>query len=372
MPKVENADFDTNLFGFKVGRIEIDENEPKAISSGVVLEGLLRSAYAGGIQLIYLFCPPVSKKSDDFDKNLPVPVLLSSPASKTSEKHIPGIRVDIKTTFTIPINKIDRNKMVISAFLSANGVQIVRLSKSETPVVSPALRELAIASGEWSRFKVDMNVPRAVFETMFECWIKNSVNFSISDEVFVATDVKTGEEIGFISLKLKGTTVHVGLLAVSKNHRRRGIATQLMSRAALWAVETVNAASNGILSVVTQGANETACAFYHNFGFELTLEQDVYHIWLPQHLEEPLMRADQAPIPYCKQFLTGKEQQYVQQVLSSGLDSAARFTIMCSSRLKVRITLAYTYPNPGTNLALALRAFYLTLTPNQHLSILLS
>ena len=101
--------------------------------------------------------------------------------------------------------------MVISAFLSANGVQIVRLSKSETPVVSPALRELAIASGEWSRFKVDMNVPRVVFETMFECWIKNSVNFSISDEVFVATDVKTGEEIGFISLKLKGNVVHVGL-----------------------------------------------------------------------------------------------------------------------------------------------------------------
>ena len=350
MPKVENADFDTNLFGFKVGRIEIEEGEPASVTSGVVLEGLLRTAYGHGIQLVYLFCPPVNKGATYAGSLSITPIstplrggMMSPPLAPLSPlsdpkivgpASIPGIRVDIKTTFTMSIKSIDRNQIVSSAFLSANGVNIVRISKSDKPTVSPALRDLAIASGEWSRFKVDTNVPRTVFESMFECWIKNSVNFSIADEVLVAQDAATGEEVGFISLKLKGTTVHIGLLAVSKTHRRRGIATQLMSRAALWAVETVSTSANGTLSVVTQGANDTACAFYRSFGFDLGLEQDVYHIWLPQHLEEPLLRADQAPIPYCKQFLTGKEISYVSQVFASGLDSAARFTMMCSARLK--------------------------------------
>ena len=49
---------------------------------------------------------------------------------------------------------------------------------------------------------------------------------------------------------------------------------------------------------------------------------------------ERLLRADPGPIPFCKQFLTGKEQHYVSQVLATGLDSAARFTIMCAARMK--------------------------------------
>ena len=287
--------------------------------------------------MIYLFCPPVSieeKQDDDVKTILEFTnrncEICPTVTAKTTQ--IPGIRVDVKTTFVVSLSSIDVKDLVSKAFLGTSDVKIVRINKSSSSTVSPALRDLAIASGVWSRFNVDSNVPRCVFESMFESWIKNSVNFSIADEIFVAVDSITGKEVGFITLKQKGSSVQIGLLAVDSKQRRKGIASQLMSRAALWALESVTA--NGFLSVVTQGANEQACSFYKRFGFALSSEQDVYHIWLPQHLEEPQLRADQGPIPFCKQFLTGNEKLYVAQVLASGLDSSARFTVMCAARMK--------------------------------------
>lgn len=258
--------------------------------------------------------------------------LESSETNLKITSQIPGIMVDIKSTFTASLSSFDRPTLVASAFLDSAGINVIRINRSNSGTVSPALRELAIASGVWSRFKVDTNVPHRVFEGIFEGWIKNSINFSIADEVFIAVDSSTGSEVGLITLKQKGLVVSIGLLAVSPQHRRKGIASQLLSRAVLWAIETV--AVEGVLSVVTQGANEQACNCYKRFGLALNTEQKVYHIWLPQHLDEPLLRADQGPIPFCKQFMTGNEQQYVSEVFAKGLDSAARFTIMCAIRIK--------------------------------------
>ena len=300
------------------------------MSRGVVLEGLLRNAFLGGYRLIYLF-----DVADQLRENA-----CEGLVSNKKKAPIPGLKVDVKTTFTCPLTAFNQVNLVKSVYQSNNGIRIVRVAKSDKPEVTPALRDLAIASGEWSRFKVDTNVPRGVFEVMFESWIKNSVNFSIADEVFVAIDTASGTHVGLITVKLKENAVHIGLLSVDKHHRRKGIATQLMSKAAMWALESVpvNIGSHpdagGVLSVVTQGANEQACAFYKNFGFQCTVQQDVYHIWLPQHLAEPNMVVDHAPIPYCKQFLTGDEQQYIAQVFATGLDSASRFTLMCSAWMK--------------------------------------
>lgn len=88
------------------------------------------------------------------------------------------------------------------------------------------------------------------------------------------------------------------------------------------------------MTVITQGANAAACACYENFGFTLASVQGVYHVWLPQHLIEPLSRSDRAKLPFCKQHFSGKEQEYIAQVFSSGLDSAARFTTMCSTKIQ--------------------------------------
>lgn len=248
------------------------------------------------------------------------------------QESLPGQKVDVKTTLTMPLKNLDQQKL-LSQVYSSKEIRIRSFPKQDdTP--NDALRKLAVASGQWSRFRVDLNVPINVFVGVFEGWLKNSINRSLADEVFTAQDIATGEDIGFITLKKKGDVVSIGLLAVSENHRRKGIASMLLSRGALWAMEQGSFNSNIIYSVVTQGANEAALKCYRSFGFLITTIQDVYHAWLPQHLEEPGLRADQSALPYCKQYLCGKEKSYVNQVLEGGLDSASRFTVMCSTKIK--------------------------------------
>lgn len=108
----------------------------------------------------------------------------------------------------------------------------------------------------------------------------------------------------------------------------------MLSRAAIWALESTGYSPNLALVVVTQGANKTARSCYESFGFKQTRSQDIYHAWLPQHLLEPMSRSDKAKLPFCKQHLTGKEQEYVTQVFASGLDSASTFTTMCATKLQ--------------------------------------
>jgi predicted GNAT family acetyltransferase len=172
---------------------------------------------------------------------------------------------------------------------------------------------------------------------MFSAWITNSVSRALADEVFIAydsADAQCTEELGFITVRRRGDTVNIGLLAVSDAHRRRGIAKALLSRAVLWSMEEMGNHPNAVINVITQGENAPACACYEGFGFEKVTLQEVYHVWLPDHLASPIVRADQGPIPFCKQHFTGKELTYAAQVLSSGLDSAAYFTMLCSGRIR--------------------------------------
>lgn len=281
---------------------------------------MLRQAYSAGMKLVYLFAPPIE-----------IGALTGIDGHK--DVQLPGIKVDEKTTYFLSTSIFNPDELPNKAFLNRN-IRISSFPKMDGNIPA-VIRELAVSSGEWSRFRIDSNIPRSVFEGMFQAWITNSVNRSLADEVFVAKDTDSGDIVGIITLKMRpGNETNIGLLAVSRAHRRRGIASMLLHRAALWCLEQSGWDPAAKLSVVTQGANKVACSCYEKFGFRIGLTQDVYHVWLPQHLEEPKLRADQAPIPFCKQFFTGMETEYIAQVFATGLDSAARFTTMCATRLK--------------------------------------
>lgn len=316
---MELLDFDSNLFGFHVGRLILQDDTSESIGDE------LQQAYSSkDIKLVYIICPTL-ENTRSFSTEL------------STHKSIPGYKVDVKTTYTARLSSFDKHKLVSLAYMGSIARAVAHKPCSENSI-SPILRDLAISSGEWSRFRIDSGVPRIAFEKMFETWLINSLSRSIADEVFLAIDVATGAEIGFITVKLQPATneVNIGLLSVLQTHRRMGVGSMLLSRAVLWAIEQIGGgAPDSFMSIVTQGANATACRTYDNFGFKVTSTQDIYHAWLPQHLFEPSsLVADQGRIPYCRQFLTGNEMKYLSQLFESGrLDSAGRYNTMCADKI---------------------------------------
>ena len=142
---------------------------------------------------------------------------------------------------------------------------------------SSALVDLALVSGQQSRFALDPSMTTAQFETMYRKWIKNSCNRRVADEVFAFyAEDDPSTEVAFITLKKKDTYVSIGLLGVSPNHRRRGLAMALLKRAQVYASENKLG-----MEVATQGANTGACRLYEKAGFSEGARLTDYHVWLP-------------------------------------------------------------------------------------------
>lgn len=133
------------------------------------------------------------------------------------------------------------------------------------------LYELALQSGEHSRFKIDNHFSDDEFSNLYKRWVDNSVNEGFADYVLVVLDP---DPVGFITAKVKTDRICIGLFATDKNYRGRGIGTRLMQ-------EVINEASKKGLKVevVTQADNEAACHFYESKGFVKSDDQYVYHIW---------------------------------------------------------------------------------------------
>lgn len=134
--------------------------------------------------------------------------------------------------------------------------------------------ELAIKSGEFSRFRLDPMYPDDKFRELYRIWLIQSLNHRIADEVLVFS--KDGVIAGFITIKIKNGIPDIGLLAVDSAFRGKGIAGQLIHSAEHWAYFTKNKKE---LQVVTQGTNIAACRFYEKLGFSLKQKQYVYHCW---------------------------------------------------------------------------------------------
>jgi GNAT superfamily N-acetyltransferase len=327
MPRfVEQLAFDTKLFGQSIGRIDLCEKDCELLLKYPTIHDILGHANSAGYKLIYIFAPVLAKEE------------MPTNNGGTSKYKFLGEKFDVKTVFSAPLTKFDRESALKMAFFVPDhkNIRIRRYEEKlnkDFPNAIQQLMSLAVASGAYSRFKLDKRLPEKGFEGMFHAWLANSMNRSIADEVFIAYDAEDSSCIvGFITLKRKELNVNIGLLSVAASHRRMGIGNALLSRALMWALEEIGWSPRATMNVVTQGSNEPACKCYERFGYELESTQDVYHCWLPEHLERE-SRADTTLIPFCKQHFTGKEQEAVAQVFATGLDSASHFTLMCSSHI---------------------------------------
>ncbi|MDH7445052.1 GNAT family N-acetyltransferase [Aquimarina sp. 2201CG14-23] len=135
------------------------------------------------------------------------------------------------------------------------------------------LKDLAIASGTYSRFKLDSKLSNR-FEEFFTLWIKNSLHGKLADFVYVY--IKDNKIIGFISLKKNDSYYQIGLIATSALHRGLGIGSALLQKAE----EVAKSEKISKIIVVTQLDNNIACNFYKKNGYQIKSTEYIYHHWL--------------------------------------------------------------------------------------------
>ena len=193
---IENASFDSNLFGFKVGRLELEDQDVEKISlqSTILFDDLKTASNVENYKLIYLMSPSYNPQGQTLLKDL--------------ETSLFGINVDYKLTYRAPLEFFSKhhlrgqspfrkdssrsNSFDVTNNGDGNGsgsaIEIIPhpfdASLTAQPL-SSELRDLAIASGEYSRFKVDKKVPNIVYEELFTCWIQNSINRTLAHETFI-------------------------------------------------------------------------------------------------------------------------------------------------------------------------------------------
>ena len=241
MPDYEDCAFDTNLFGFKVGRIDLEEEDLK---DDLIVD--LRRAEGDGIKLLYLIGPKYGLNRHEELERL--------------EDTFPGTLVDWKTFYSAPLSHWKDEEALRKDSTDSDEIKIIKWEREDCP---EALHELSLAAGIYSRFKVDRRIPEKVFEGVYGGWIKNSINKSMADETFVAVHSGSGAQVGLITVKQKGhALVDIGLLAVSAQHRRKGISRKLLAQATLWARQCIGDIDGAKLQVVTQGTNHSACMAY--------------------------------------------------------------------------------------------------------------
>lgn len=201
------------------------------------------------------------------------PAAAGRDVSPTLLREFGGTLVDRKVTFgrllTTPADAEPR---------AAEEIRVVPYAGRD---VSDELFELALASGVYSRFKVDAHFAPEKFAAMYRVWIERSVSGELADVVLVAHQAThaNGSEpslAGMITVSQADSVASIGLIAVAPAARGSGVGSGLIEAAHRW-MRTAGASD---ARVVTQGANLPACRLYERAGYRVVRELHYYHFWL--------------------------------------------------------------------------------------------
>jgi dTDP-4-amino-4,6-dideoxy-D-galactose acyltransferase len=242
-PALTPLKWDSEFFGFRVGRINLDDFEKN--HKFKVLENISKSDY----QLIYIFCSPENELGNAFSMQLA------------------GNPIDIKMDYAKPVSKIP-------FALADHIISIVAPPISSADI--NALYRLALKSAHVSRFILDDRIDRSKAQLLYKLWVDNSLSGEIADAVYCA---RQGDKIiGFVTICLEpNDSARIGLIAVDDVARGTGLGRALMATAIAWADQH----GAKTLYVATQVANTGACAFYEKLGFTLDSRINIYHFWKP-------------------------------------------------------------------------------------------
>ncbi len=136
------------------------------------------------------------------------------------------------------------------------------------------LLSLTLQSGQYSRFKIDKNFKNNEYEKLYKEWIDGSISKKLATDIIVKR--MDGKLVGFVTLTKKSNELaDIGLVAVDKHYRGKGIAKDLVSKT----IALAKKQGYKQIQVVTQLDNEPANILYKKCGFTQFSLTYIYHIW---------------------------------------------------------------------------------------------
>ncbi len=233
--EIEPLSWDSNFFGYPIARVLLDHN------GSDLLDSLFGQLSLKKMRLTYFFVP-------DHENGIKDQITFRG-----------GVLVDRKTVF----KKKTKKQTVFSNL-------ITELSGTK---VDENLNSLVLQAGEFSRFKTDNNFTTNEYERLYTTWLLKSVNKELAKKVLVAV-INSGIR-GITTVNEKEGNAEIGLIAVDKDFRGRGIGYDLIKAADNYAFEQ----GYSDIRVVTQLQNKGACKLYEKCGFVIESITDVYHFW---------------------------------------------------------------------------------------------
>ena len=168
---------------------------------------------------------------------------------------------------------VDR-KVIYSKEVNSSTTNDESIISYNKDTVSTDLLQLALESGEYSRFKLDARFPQNSYEKLYTCWIEQSVSHKIASDVFCY--MVEGRARGLLTLKVDNNNGEIGLVSTNHNYRGHGIASKLLEHANNYLYQL----GGSKLSVATQFQNKPACHLYEKSGFSIDSCIDIWHWWL--------------------------------------------------------------------------------------------
>jgi len=235
---IDYLQFDSNLFGYNVGILYLDENHL------IEIDQILNLVNLENFKLIYL------KSNFKLENSNYIKLYYLSSFHEE------------KLTFS---KKVQSQKLTVR--LEENEeIQFLDLKIDNLKIV----KNLAYQSGIFSRFRLDENFNNQEFTDLYDTWIENIFKTRNENALVYKSQNKIS---GFLSWQQNGSTVKVGLIAVDHVYRNKGIGRKL-----LFKLESIVPFGTNII-INTQNRNTLAINFYSKLGYEIVEKEYIYHIW---------------------------------------------------------------------------------------------
>lgn len=140
-------------------------------------------------------------------------------------------------------------------------------------IPSAEVVRLAEAAGDFSRYKLDPDMPKRTMEKMYGIWVEKAALPGSGEKLFVLE--RNDEPQAIVTVKCGVQPPSIGLLAVSPSKRNTGLGKCLLD----FAKSEAYRKGHLTLSVQTQGVNLAAMRLYLKNGFSVSRSEEIFHVW---------------------------------------------------------------------------------------------